>query len=391
MAKVKICACHSDMGYCDEIARVFQEHDSDLDVSKVNDLRTIVPLLATEKPDIVVFGVDSPDDPALRTVDIVKNSKSAPGIVVVSHSPSQELLVACLRAGCDEFLELPVKKEELSKALSTLYRKRGIARGKQGRVTAVYTAKGGSGATSLACNLAAGVARALQSETASCILDLNLEFGAVVLFMDVREFSYSLADACRDSERLDPSLLRSYMSEHESGASVLPAPLTVEDLDHIEPQKFSTVVQVCRQVYDHVFMDLSHSIDGLTLLSMDLADEVFVLCDMVLPGIRNTIRAVKMFKELDYDKSKLKLVINRYYKDAQVSLEEASEYIGLPIYWLVPYDSQVAIAAANSGQGFFEASRASQVSESVQALARDIAGLSVKKPTRKRGIFGLRA
>ncbi len=390
MANVKVYVCHPSEEYCGELISSLRGYDSELELTALTDLRGVIAEIGGDKPEIVVVGVDGPDDPALRTVDAIISSEERPGVIVVGQSSSPDLLVACLRAGCDEFLEYPIDAGELSKALRGLYRKRGVASVGEGMVTAVYSAKGGAGTTTVACNLAAQVARALNSETASCLLDLNLQFGSAVLFLDIREFSHSLADACRDAERLDSPLLRTYMTPHASGTAVLVPPLNTEELDEIDPARLSAVVELCRKVYDHVILDLPHSIDGLAITGMDLADQVLLVCDMGLPGIRNTIRAVKMFQELEYDKSKLKLVVNRYYSDSQITLQEMAEHVGLPIYWLVPYDSRAAIEATNSGQTLADVDRNSPAAQSLTALGQELAGVPVAKPPKKKALFGWR-
>jgi pilus assembly protein CpaE len=389
MANVRISVCHPDEACCRQIIEALRQFDPELEVLAVSDLRGAVAAIASSESRVAVVGVDAPQDQSLRLIDALKSSEKRPGVIVVSQASSQELLVACLRAGCDEFLEFPIQTEELAKALNGIYRKLGLAVAGQGKVTAVYAAKGGVGATTLACNLVAEVAREEQKENASCLLDLNLQFGSAVLYLDVREFSYSLADACRDADRLDAPMLRSYMTQHPSGACLLPAPLNVDELDHVDSARFSVVARLCKETYNHVFLDLPHSIEGLTITGLDVADQVLLVCDMVLPSVRNTIRAVKMFQDLEYDKTKLRLVVNRYYDGGPISLQEVATHVGLPIYWLVPYDSAVAIKATNAGQTFSEADRNSQVAASVTALARDIAGLGAARPGKKK-LFGWR-
>ncbi len=392
MAQVRICVCHPNRQHCEEIIDSFRQQDPELELVAVTDLRHAVEPVKENKAELVVVGVDAPGDPALRTIASIQSEKGMdPGIIVVSQHPSQELLVACMRAGSDEFLQFPIQGEELAEALDRLYRKKGIVQQAAGKTTAVYSPKGGAGTTTIAANLALNVARLLGGETASCILDVDSHFGNVALLLDIREFSHSLADACRDAERLDAGLLNSYLSRHESGAAVLPAPLNIEEMDQIQPANLAALIQQCRESFEHVLLDLSHGLDPLTLAGLDLADQVFLICDMMLPTIHNTKLIVDAFRELEFKKSKLKLIINRYYDSDQISLQEISEHLQLPIYWLVPYDSPVAIAAVNSGRSFDDVDEACGASQSLLALAREMAGVkSEEKPKRKFSLFGRR-
>lgn len=385
----KVFVIHPSQERCQDIVTALQQQDERLEISPITDQRRALAQVAEEKPDIVVVGVDSATDPALKTLEVINRNVQGVAIVVVSAEPSQELLLESMRSGSDEFVQFPIDQEELAKVLDRLYRKMGLVSGVAGKVIAVFSAKGGCGATTVACNLAVSIAKALGGVKPACVLDLNPQYGSVALSLDIRRFSHSIADAARQVDRLDEALFESYVCTHPSGADVLPAPLAVEESEEIEAEGIQRVIELCKGIYKFVILDPPHIVDSHSIVGLDLADEVFLLCDLTLPALRNTIRTVEVFRQLEYKKDKLRLIVNRYYDSDQVSLQELSQHVDLPIHWVIPYDSQTAIHAANSGQTFEDVAPGSDLARSMTALARHAAGLAVRGEKKKKfSLFG---
>jgi pilus assembly protein CpaE len=388
MAEVTIFVLHPDEGYCQEIVDAFHKYDQDLILLAIADLREAPDRVREEQPAAVVVGVDTANDPALKCIESISHLPGDVGIIVVSKDPTQELLVSCMRAGCDEFLEHPIDRGELAKAMNGLFKRKGITSNVEGKVVAVFSATGGVGVTTVACNLASGIAKELPAPRGCCIVDMNLQFGSVALVMNILEFSHTVADAAHEEERLDENLLASLMSLHDSGAGVLPAPLSLQDLEGVDPWHLRGVVQACRKAYDYVVLDMPHVIDDCSIVGLDEADEVFLVCDMVLPSIRHAIHTLSIFHELEYKPEKLKLIINRFYDSDQVTLDEIVDHVKLPIHWLIPYDSRVVITSLNSGQMIDAADADSQAAHSLVALAQHTAGIAPRmQPRKKRGLF----
>ncbi|MFO8006383.1 MAG: hypothetical protein R6V05_01460 [Candidatus Brocadiia bacterium] len=388
MPELTLFVIHPNEQYCRAIIETFAQYDPEMALEAIADLREAPSRVVEEEPSIVVVGVDTPSDPALKTIESINAGPADVGIIVVSKEPSQELLVSCMRAGTDEFIEYPVDQGELGKAMQGLLRRKGIASSGEGTVVGVFSATGGVGVTSVACNVAVGIAQELRAENACCVLDMNMQFGSVALALDIREFTHTLLDAVQEQERLDENLLRSFMSRHPSGLSVLPGPLSVADLEGMDPWGVRSVIRLCRKLYRYTVLDLPHVIDDCSVVGLDEADEIFLICDMVLPSIRNTIRAVETFHELDYKTEKVRLIVNRFYDSDQVSLDEISEHISLPVHWLVPYSSEPVIASLNSGQPVDESAPDSQVALSLMSLAQHTAGVKPRpRRKKKRGLF----
>ena len=383
MAQIRGFVLHPSYQRCEKIIEAFARRE-ELELLPVADLRRANERIEESDPDLLIAEVDSTDDPTLKTIEVIKKKAVAIPVVVVSREPSQDLLLRCMRAGSDEFLQFPIDPEEMDEALDRMERKMGVLTQQEGKIVGVYSPTGGVGVSTLAANLAAGGASAMQRSDACGLVDMNMQFGAIALFLDIRKFSHNVADAMEDIGRLDIDLLLEYMTTHKSGAAVLPAPLDVEEAETIDQELVPDLLDLCKRAFQITFLDLPSSLDDLLVVNLDACDEIILVSDMMLPTVRNTIRARELFKRLDYKKDKTKLVVNRYYDSDHISLQEIVQNVGLPIHWLVPYDSQVAIKAANAGKPIFEVAEDTDIARSLMDLARATAGLTVKTKRKKR-------
>jgi pilus assembly protein CpaE len=378
---------HPSEEYCESIGEAFAQYDPDIAMEPLTDLRHAPDRIAEDPSNLIAVGVDDPNDPALRAIERISSNTGDVGIIVISKEPTQELLVSCMRAGADEFLEYPVDQGELSKALEGLAKRKGVISTRQGKVVALFSAAGGVGCTTIACNLAANIALEVDGHRTCALLDMNTQFGTVALAMNIGEFSHTLADAVKDSDRLDENLLMGMMSEHSSGAAVLPSPLDVAELESFDPLQVRSVIATARKTYRHVVLDMPHKIDEVSIAGLEEADEIFLVTDMVVPSIRNTIRVLETLRELEYKDEKVKLIISKYYDSHQISLDEIATHVGIPIYWLVPYDSPAAIAAMNSGETIDTVDADSQAGHSLVALGQTTAGVVPKARSKRKRVF----
>jgi pilus assembly protein CpaE len=125
-----------------------------------------------------------------------------------------------MRLGARDFLPEPVVHDELLAAIARVAAEQVRERGDrdQGQIVAFINAKGGSGATFLACNVAylfAGV-----SELKTVLVDLDLQFGALPQYLDIQP-KRSMLEALDVADELDDMAIHAYLTRHETGLAVL--------------------------------------------------------------------------------------------------------------------------------------------------------------------------
>ncbi len=178
-----------------------------------------IPNLLDQKFDVVIIELDTDPEYALELVESI-GSEGLATVMVYSASADPELLVRCMRAGAREFLTLPLAPEVMAEALVRTSARRPISQTPKktsGKMLAFLGAKGGAGATMLACNFAVGLAK--ESGQKTLLIDLDLPLGDAALNLGIVP-EFSTIDALDAAERLDAGFLSQLLVKHSSGLMV---------------------------------------------------------------------------------------------------------------------------------------------------------------------------
>lgn len=283
-------------------------------------------------------------------------------VLVLGAAKDPETIREAMRAGAREYLadgeeaQVAPRVQQLLEAAGAL---------QLGQVTALFPAKGGMGATSLGIHLAGALHR---SGKRACIVDLDLEMGDVLSFLDMHG-TYSLADVAANTHRLDRELLDSSMPRHSSGVWVLSQCERIADGDRLDPEKVAAVIRFLRQHYDHVIVDGVRDFGDLALAALDLCDRIVLVVTQEVPAVRSAQRCAECFRQIGYDPRRLLLVVNRYQKGSPITREVIEETVGLPVTRLVGNDFQGLTRAVNRGVLLWDEAPRSVVARDVEALA----------------------
>jgi pilus assembly protein CpaE len=308
-------------------------------------------------------------------------------VIVTSEKDSREVIIHALRSGASDFLTFPMRHDELERALAKVGRVLEASAGTHtglGKVVSIFNSKGGSGATTIATNVAANLMR--YSDKTACVMDLDLQMGDVAVFLDLKP-KFTLVDVTNNIQRLDTKFLEDSLARHPSGIAVLAHPEEVEEANAIKPAKIRLVLRLLRGMFDYVLIDTSHTFDELTIEAFDGSDMILLVTTVNLPSIRNARRCLNMFKRLGYGTDKVKLVFNRDDKNNEISLKEAEKVLNYPVFWKLPNDYPTTIASVNAGELIHAVAPRSALHQSMLGLAAEISGLDLQ-PKGAKGLLG---
>lgn len=360
------------------------------------------------RPDVIVMDINMPGMDGVAAAEVISGRLPSCPIIMMSVHGEAEQLKRSITAGAREFLVKPFSGDEFATSIKRVH-ERELARQAQVAATlptqagpvvaagdiedhemvAVFSPKGGSGRTTIATNLAL----ALHKETGGrvCLVDANLQFGDVGVLLNLNPKNRSMLDAVEGGEP-DPDIIDSVVIDHSTGIRVLLAPPTPEGADLVTTAYLRKMVDYLKATHDWVVVDLPPALNDHTLAMMDAADQIVVLSALEITTIKNVRLFLEVADQLEYDRGKIRLVINRADTAQGIRISDVEASIRRPIDGQIVSDGRLAVLAVNRGVPFVVSHPDGALSRDIFKLARTLAGDAVagKEESGKRGLFARR-
>jgi pilus assembly protein CpaE len=332
-------------------------------------------VVAQTKPDIGVIGIDTNPDKALKLLEQLRELVPECALLVVSSSTDGQLILRAMRGGAREFLTQPVKVEDLLGALDRISAAKfgtGDGRGRTCHVIAVCGATGGVGTTSVAVNLGCVLSR--EERNSVVLVDLDMALGDADVFLDSIP-DYTLVDVAQNISRLDFTLLKRSLTKHSSGLYLLPRPVQLQDVAHVTPDDLARVLGLLKATFTHMILDLSKGYTELDMVALKSAKDILLVTQLDLPCLRNVVRLMLSFNEVEGLKDKVKLVVNRMGLDSgAISLKKEQETIGREIFAQLPNDYKTMVEVRNNGVPLIDQAPRAALTQAVISLADQLTG-----------------
>ncbi|MBS0261604.1 MAG: hypothetical protein JSS02_06565 [Planctomycetes bacterium] len=286
---------------------------------------------------LVVFLPDP--DRALATVRELSRRTTAL-VLAVGPVSDPKLLLRPLREGASEYLDIADLEDELSFALERL-----AATTRAGRILALVSPGGGSGASTLSANVSTLLAKAHGS---CALVDLKLPVGDLASLLDLRP-TYTIANLCQNAERLDKSLLRSCLVGNSHGVQLIAAPARISDARNVTAQGVGATLALAAQDFPYVVADVDHTFGEVQQRALQAADEIVLVLRLDFISVRYTHLALDFFKEIDVSSSRIKVIVNRHGQAGELSATQAEATLGIKFFDLLPDDPKTVNRANNNG------------------------------------------
>ncbi len=305
-------------------------------------------------------------------------------ILVVSDSPSVNLIVRVMRAGAKEFLSAPVIKGEffdiLERVKSQLSDDKPVAN--KCRVLTVFSNKGGIGKTSIASNLALELARITKENVA--LVDLNFQLGDITSFLDMKP-SFNISYMLQNLNKINSDFLLNTVERYkDTSLYVLADPPYFKQAEGISKPQISKLFEVLKKTFSYVVVDTDTSFDSKTVTALDNSDLIFLPTIVNLPALRNCQRILDLFDKLGYDKEKTQIVINRFMENDEIKVEDVEKLLDKEVYWKIPNNYFTMMSAINKGVSVAEINPESNVALSYREFAMSVSDMVYRNKLIKK-------
>jgi pilus assembly protein CpaE len=375
---------------------VFALKQEGYEVTVASDGAAGVEMALDARPDLILMDVAMPKLDGYAATQQIRAAEKGVGrvpIIMLTSEADVEQRVRGLRAGADDDIVKPFHPLELMARIKALLARGGPTVAKTdeaptlGKLCAFYPAKGGVGTTTIAINTGIALARELKRRTA--LIDANLQFGDLRVFLDLGLDTSSIVSAVSEPD-LDLDLFRTMMVSHRSGIELLLAPPTPAAADIVverqrqAPAMVSNLLNLSRRLYDYTLVDMSQAIDDFNLQLFDEADVIFVVMTADLSCLKNVPLVLETMVSLGYEQGKVQLVLNRSNAYTGINVSNAESALGRKIDYQIINEYRGAISALNSGEPFMSSRADAPLSKSVLAFAKALDRAFAAEPVAAR-------
>jgi pilus assembly protein CpaE len=359
-------------------------------VLEQRDLRNWPPLVArleSLQPEVVLLDITGLPLPLEEAVRAVRAALPDCMLVALDTTAQPNTILTAMRAGANEFLYPPIGdnlRNAVERRAGTGPRPRENGR-PAGKVLGFLSAKGGCGASTIACHVAAELGRiGAQSAERTLLADLDLQSGIVGFLMKVKS-PYSVLDAVQNLHRLDLSYWRALVSAEWRGLEIIAAPSGYPPKDPAPGESLAKVLAFVRANYARAVVDLGCTLNPATVKVLAEIDDIFLVTTLEVPSLHHAKQAIRTMIDAGLG-TRLHVILNRTPQRPDVTPEELERMLGLPIETSLPNDYYALYDAFCKGKLL---PAGSQLSTELSNLAMRLAGLPVVKSGKRRfSLFG---
>ncbi len=331
---------------------------------------------------VILLDLHLPDSQGLATFASLRfHAKDIP-VIVLSAGDDEAVALQTIQQGAENYL---VKGNCSAEILTRAIRYAIVKRSAEGTradgggsrlkaaVIAVIGGKGGVGATTVACTLAAELRR--RTDQAVLLADLDVHAGLVAFLMGVNS-QYSILDAIANSAHLDIDFWQKIVVRGENGIDILCSPARVGSPEPASEQ-ISCVLAAIQPFYRWIVLDLGR-FNSPPIPLLEAANDLFVVTTTSLPSLYETKRTIEALQNIGAA-DRIRLIVNQIEPLETLSQNELNTIFGVKVTATLPSCSRELHECCALRKPPAEGT---SMRKEIARLVTRMAGLEEEKPRR---------
>ena len=313
-SKVGVTLVASDSDLQRRVRLEFGEH-SRFDLSEVNGnlSQSEDKLFNGALQSVIIVELDPESNEELAALERLKNSRLADKPVIVVSEFLEEMTVRrLLRMKVTDWLpKISPAGDFVRSCERALQLSANQSPALDADVYAFFPSAGGVGNTTLAIQTAFHLGTQSQKLATTCLVDLNLQTGAVADYLNLTP-AFDTKEVAAAPDRLDKQLLEVMLSRHESGLAVLAAPKATTHYREIDEHVIAAVLGLTSEMFDIVVVDLPQIWFPWTNNILLGADKFFIVSEFTVPALRHARLLLDSVRAKEGAEAEISVIVNKF-------------------------------------------------------------------------------
>lgn len=216
-----------------------------------------------------------------------------------------------------------------------------LPQGAPTEAVAVVAPKGGQGKTTIAINLATGLAEVAPNSVV--LVDADLQFGDITAALALTA-ERTIIDAVADAA-FDELVLKTALTHHEDGFFVVASAPSPELGEAVRAASLGELIDRLRLTFRYVVVDTTPGLGEHTLVALEHVTDAVFVTNMSVPSLRATRTEFELLSRIGLMPGNRHIVVNQTDKNSGITIRDVENIIGAPVDIEIPKSSAVLLAS----------------------------------------------
>jgi pilus assembly protein CpaE len=263
---------------------------------------------------VVIIDMDTRKLDELESLQrVMRRMNGGAAVIVVAQELDAATVRILMQLRAADFLIKPVSTADLVRSCMRALKGPDTTGGNESEVYTFMPVSGGVGNTTIAIETAFLLHNSAMRSNSTCVVDLNFQQGVCAEYLDLEPL-FDITEIESRPERLDRRLLDVMLSKHESGLSVLAAPVQPTEMRSFNADVVIRMLDLVSAYFDNVVIDMPRTWFPWTEAVIMGSTKLFLVTEMTVPCLRHTQRLIKAIDTSTGKQTKPNVIVNRFEK-----------------------------------------------------------------------------